>query len=50
MLSEIDICKAMKMLEKIKNVTPIMSATNFTFPIQRAVMKIMRFCRNVLSK
>jgi len=37
MLSEIDICKAMEMLEKNKKCDSIMSATNFTFPIQRAV-------------
>ncbi len=42
MLSEIDICKAMEMLEKNKKCDSIMSATNFTFPIQRAVYENSR--------
>ena len=39
MLSEFDICKAMEILEKDKKCDSIMSATNFSFPIQRAVYK-----------
>ena len=50
MLSEFDICKAMEILEKDKKCDSIMSATNFSFPIQRAVSKKLRICQNVLSK
>ena len=39
MLSEFDICKAMEILEKDKKCDSIMSAANFSFPIQRAVYK-----------